>query len=341
VAVKEVALLNATPYKLTSSEVSQLWSAYMANTMFRGHLRYYVAKCQDEEIRSFLEYALHIADEIIKCTSDFFKKANHPIPHGFSDEEVDTMAPRLYTDAFFLYNISGLSQYGLIGHGLSLSVSGRSDIRNFFTECVSHTADLYNKSIELMIKKGLYVPVPSVSAPDKVDFIHRKSFLTGWFGDRRPLTVIEINNLVLNLRDSAMAKAVCMAFSQVAKSKEIRAYFLKGVELAQQHVEVFQSILSESGLPAQPTYESEVTNSTIAPFSDKLMMFKIATLAVIACGRFGTALGEGSRRDLAAHYTKAIAGALKYAGEGADIMIYHGWLEQPPTAPNRKALARV
>lgn len=334
----EVSTLES---KMTSSEIAQLWSTYMSNSMFKERLRYFLAKCEDAEIYSILDSALHIANEIVKGTGEFFKRENFPVPNGFTDEDVNINAPRIYTDTFFLHNIHDLSQYGLSAHSLSLSVAVSPDIRDFFTECLSRTSDLYNKSTELLVKKGLYVPEPSVPAPEKVDFVHRQSFLTGWFGDRRPLTVIEINNLVFNLRGSAMSKALLMGSSQVAESKEVREYFVKGVELAQQHVERFQSILSENGLPAQPTYESEVTNSTVPPFSDKLMMFNISTIATIAGIRFGAALGTSTRRDIGIRFAQSVTEVLKYAEDGANIMINHGWLEQPPTAADREALARV
>lgn len=327
--------------KLTSSEVAQLWTTYMSNSMAKQKLRYFLAKCEDAEIHNILDYALQLANKMVNSVSEFFKQANHPIPQGFTDEDVDTNAPPLFTDTFFLRNINILSQYGLVEYSLGLSTSVRPDIRKFFTDLLKSTSDLYNKSTEVLVKKGLYVQAPSIPTPEKVDFVHRQSFLTGWFGDRRPLTVIEINNLFFSLRGSAMAKAVLMGFSQVAKSQEVRAHFVRAVEIIHKDIEIFQSILSENELPAQPTYESEVTNSTVTPYSDKLMMHLVSILAKVAIGRFSTALETSSRRDLGTHFVRIIGEVLKYAEDHENIMINQGWLEQPPTAPDRKALTRI
>lgn len=132
-----------------------------------------------------------------------------------------------------------------------------------------------------------------------------------------------------------------MSFSQVAKLKEVRAYFLKGAQRARGHIDLLRGILAENELPSFPAFESEVTDSTAAPFSDKLMMYKIASLGVIACAGYGISLGESRRRDLGTHYAKMIYDQVKYSDEGAKIMIDQGWLEQPSMTVDRESFARV
>ncbi|RKD23215.1 hypothetical protein BEP19_11315 [Ammoniphilus oxalaticus] len=326
---------------MTSAEVSQIWSAFVVNMMFKAHLEYFLVHCNDLEIRSVLDSALQFSNKITTGARAFLNEEDYPTPIAFTEKDIHLDAPRLYTDHFYLYNIQNLSQYGMLGHSLSLSVSGRADIREFFSNCVRETVELYNRATEVLIKKGLYLTAPTVPICKQIDFVKEKSFLTGWLGERRPMTVLEINYIVANYLGTAIGRAVCMSFSQVARSKEIRAYFLRGSQIAQQHLRAFQSMLSEAGLPSIPSFESEVTNSTIAPFSDKLMMIKVVSLGVIASARYGQALGEGGRHDIGANYAKMLAGTLKFQEEGAKILIDRGWLEQPPTAVDRKALARV
>lgn len=81
------------------------------------------------------------------------------------------------------------------------------------------------------------------------------------------------------------------------------------------------------------------TESTISPFSDKMLMVIITGLNKAGIGHYGRSLGSSPRRDLGAHYTRLITEIGLYAEDGANIMIKYGWMEQIPQAPNRDQLA--
>jgi hypothetical protein len=296
-------------------------------------------QCEDEEIRSIIELALEISQEIVVNVEEILKQENFPLPFGFTEEEVDLNAPRLYSDQFALIQYNALAENGLGFYNLSLVNSTRLDVRDFFTHCVSLTTKLYNQSKDLLVKRGLANSAPTIPIPEKTDFVHNQGFLTGWFGDRRPLNAIEINQLVFNIRGEAFAGAKLMSYSQIAKSKELREFFVRGKEMYDKHIEVFTSLLRENDLPSPTTYESEVTTSTKPPFSDKMMMFFIMALGSVFMGRYGTAMGLCNRRDIGLHFSRLLAETAKYLEDAANIMIKNGWMEQPPQATVRKALA--
>jgi len=84
---------------------------------------------------------------------------------------------------------------------------------------------------------------------------------------------------------------------------------------------------------------SEVTDSTVAPFSDRLMMNFITTLIASGIGQYGYSLTSSPRHDLSVQYTRLIAKIGKYSNDGANILIEKGWMEQPPMAADRRDLA--
>jgi hypothetical protein len=45
--------------------------------------------------------------------------------------------------------------------------------------------------------------------------------------------------------------------------------------------------------------------------------------------------------DLSAGYARFITEILQYGKDGFSIMIERAWMEQPPLAPDRKAMAKV
>ncbi|MEH7484306.1 DUF3231 family protein [Neobacillus drentensis] len=90
----------------------------------------------------------------------------------------------------------------------------------------------------------------------------------------------------------------------------------------------------------QIKWDSEVSKSTIAPFSDKMMLFHIVTLVATASGYYGAAFALSQRRDLGLKYEMLIAEITKYAEDGANLLIKNGWMEQPPTFDDRDKLAK-
>lgn len=101
---------------------------------------------------------------------------------------------------------------------------------------------------------------------------------------------------------------------------------------------MFGSLLNEESLPVPMTWDSEVTDNTSFVFSDRLIMFETTSLTASSIGYYGLALGGSMRRDISTHYTRLLAEIMKYAEDGANIMIDNGWLEEPPMAPNRDEL---
>lgn len=86
------------------------------------------------------------------------------------------------------------------------------------------------------------------------------------------------------------------------------------------------------------SYEDQITNSTVSPFSDRLIMFHAGLLHQSALAYYGAGMAVSMRTDIAAQYEKIIIEVLKGAGKWMDIMIKKGWMEQPPQANDREAI---
>ncbi len=85
--------------------------------------------------------------------------------------------------------------------------------------------------------------------------------------------------------------------------------------------------------------DAHVTDSTSSPFSDKLMLFHGGLSGSVALSNMGAALGQVMRHDIAAELLALIPVIGKYNNDGINMMIEHGWLEEPFTAPDRKRLS--
>lgn len=327
--------------KLTSTELANLWTQYMNDSMAICVNKYILKNVEDKEIRAVCEYALGISQNHIQKTKEFLNQDKYPIPYGFTDEDVNLEAPRLFSDNFWLMYTHKMSIHGITGYGIALTTSTRKDVRDYYVQCNNDAMELYNKSNDVLLSKGLFVRPPYIPTPQQATFVEKQDFLTGWFGERRPLNGIEISNIIFNLKKSILRKSLILGFSQVAKSKQVRQFMTRGADIASKHIETFSSILHEDELPSPMSWESDVTDSTIAPFSDKLMMFHGGVLINAAIAYYGAGMAVCLRRDLAAQYARIISELIKLTEDAANIMIDNGWMEQPPLAVDRKALARV
>ncbi|HYK71789.1 MAG TPA: DUF3231 family protein [Pseudoneobacillus sp.] len=325
--------------RLTSTELANLWTQYMNDSMAACILSHYLNHVQDQDIREILEYASELSHSHLTQLKKFFNQENYPVPLGFTKEDVHDNAPPLFSDTFMIIYMYVMTLHGLTGYAGAIGTSIRDDQITYFSKCNSETMELYQRTMKVMLYKGIKSRPPFINAPEKIDFIKKQSFLNGWFGNRRPLNAIEISGIFFNMQKTVVKIGLELGFSQVAHSKELRKYFQRGATICEKQFNTLSTILTDDFLPSPQSWSSEVTNSTIAPFSDKLMLFHIVTLVSTAMGYYGAGLAVSQRRDLAAKYELLIAEIGLYAEDGANLLIDNGWLEQPPMAEDRDRLA--
>jgi hypothetical protein len=251
---------------------------------------------------------------------------------------VNIDAPRLYSDPFFLAYLRNLARLGLITYGLAVTTASREDVRQHFQQSLTEMVAVEDKAVKIEKEKGLYIRAPYIPTPERPEFVQTSEFLGSVFGTRRPLSAVEIGNIFIGCQNNIMGKPLLMGFAQTAEAKELREYFLRGKEIAHKHVELLSALLINNDLPAPMSLDSYVTDSTVAPFSDKLMLEH--TLLVTKAGLiyYGLALAGTARLDIIGSYARLVAEVLQYAEDGAQLAIRHKWLEQPPLAADRREL---
>ncbi|WP_164984884.1 DUF3231 family protein [Ammoniphilus sp. CFH 90114] len=327
------------PVNLTSAELGSLWSTYIANTLSRCVLIHFLEVAEDPDVKPLIEQSLHQTNSQILHIGEIFQTEGAVLPIGFTDSDVHSEAPRMYSDVYVLQYLKQVANIGMLTYSDSTYISAREDVRLFFNECLAASQALDNQTTQLLLNKGVYIRPPYISPPEKVEYTKEQSFLTGWLGERRPLTAVEITHLFLNILRNSLGKALLMGFSQSAQSKEVKEFFLRGKDMASKHIEIFSSLLREEDISAPSQFDSHVMTSTSPPFSDKLMLYHAVTLISTGIGNYGTSLSMSPRRDLTVHYNRLMAEVQLYAGDGMRLFIEEGWMEEPPQAVDREALA--
>jgi len=321
--------------RISSQEITNLWAHYIRETMAVCVSKYVLNCVEDPEIKTIYDFALKLSNQHIQILESLFKQEDFPIPNGFTDEDVHLNAPPLFTDNFWLTYMYGMSMHGSSLYSLSFNTSSRKDLREFYYRCVNDSMDVYNMSIEILISKGLYEKAPYFSSPKKVKYIKSLSYVANVFGNQRPLNTVESGNIFFNLKKSTLQKGLTLGFSKVCQSNDIRRFMENGLKVITKHIGIFSSILTENDLHIPKSLDLEITDSTIAPFSDKLMLFHVGTLFNMAITYYTYAAITSMRADLIVHCETAISRDFKILAQFTNLMIKNQWLEEPPIADDR------
>lgn len=328
--------------ELTSAEISMLWSTYIHYTMLACVFRYFEKVEADEsDIRSLMHETLGLSEKRISIITEIFRKENITVPIGFTEKDLNPDAPKLFTDSYHLYYLRNMIRFGLTRNVLNLNVSTRSDIIEFYEKSIATTTELNRKVVNIMLSRGILPRHPYIPISDQRDITRRDSFLTDFIGEERPLLGEEITHLYLNALINHIGRVLLTGFAQVAKAEKVRNYLTEGVKLADDLISEFTSILREDGVPTPLPWDAGVTDSSVAPFSDKLMMVHVSLMNASGVGAYGVSLSVSPRRDLAAKYARIMTSVGMYTIKGTKIMMDNGWVEEPPQVYKGEIISKI
>ena len=146
------------------------------------------------------------------------------------------------------------------------------------------------------------------------------------FSDERALNDIEFSYIcIMRVETNNMGLQLITGFAQCAEDKEVREYLLKGKALAKKQIKIFEEILLKSDVQFSATSGSTVTESKMAPFSQKLMMF--CTYLLNGFGLVGSSFGTifSLRNDVSMKTALIAKDIFFYANDGIKLMIQNGW----------------
>lgn len=331
--------MQASGDKLTAAEIGTLWALYMYDSMEAVIMKYFLATAEDDAIRPVIAYSGDLSQVRLVKITDMFRREDIAVPVAFGDGDVNLYAPRLFSDTFILDYLNERSGVAMGSHAFALFASSRSDIGQFLRAELDKSAKLKLMVHEAQQAKGVLVRAPVVPTDGKVDFAGTPGFFGSLLGENRRLNMPEITHLHLNIQANSAGRKLALAFSQTAESREVREYCRRGAEIAAKQMAVFSQVLTQDEIPVPGSWDAGVSDSTVAPFSDKLMMFHITVMSALGMTNYGLALGASTRIDLIVNYTRLMAEIMEYAGDGAKMMQKYGWLEEPPQAVDRRELA--
>ena len=230
-------------------------------------------------------------------------------------------------------------------HTLNINMAYREDIVILFKELTAITQSFYNTCTQYLIEKGMIARAPYVSMPNSTEFVKDIDYLAGMnpftkLGNKRTLNTIEVAYVYHGIEANVIGLQMIIGFAQCANNSEVKKFFTEGAELAKSFIKEMSETFLEDDIQIPATSGGNATRSTVAPFSDKLMMYCTSLFCSFSMGGNAVGTAFSLRNDLAAKMTVFTKDIFEYAHEGAKIMIKNGWMEEPPQMGERKAIIK-
>lgn len=321
-----------TKDKLSSSELSALWITYHKKTMILRILEHFIQTTEDRKAKKLMTELWEKLHPKVKEIKTIFEKEGAAVPVGFTNEDVNLRATRLYGNGFDIMFSRILKELSMGMYTLHMTMSYRKDIIQFYEELTSLTQTYYNHFTQYLLKEDLLPHPTYINMPKEGNFVNDKNYLKGsnLFGDKRQLNIIEFGLLYHGFETNITGIQLITGFAQCAKDPDVKKYFIKGKELSKEILSETEKLLLQDDIQPPATPGGTITSSTEAPFSEKLMMYCIYLLCNFSIGGHGFGAGFSLRRDLNLKLGIFGKDTFEFMLEGVSIMISKGWLEEPP-----------
>jgi hypothetical protein len=327
---------------ITSSELGVLWLTYQEKTMILRILEYLIEKADDEKAKDIMTNLYGEIDNYVGIITETLQNEGAVIPVGFTAQDVNKEVPKLYDNGFDIMFVRLLKEISMGLHSLNITMCYREDIVLIFKELTTITQKYYNLCTQYLLEKGLLVKSPHVSMPKSVEFVKDKNYLGGLsinpFSEKRSLNTVEVAQLHHSIESNVSGLQMITGFAQCANEAEVKNYFNDGAELAKSIVKELSETLLQGGTQTPQTAGGNATRSTLAPFSDKLMMYCTSLFCSFSMGSGSLGTAFSLRNDLPVKMTIFMKDIFEYAHKGAKIMIKNGWMEEPPQMEERNQM---
>ncbi|MDQ1144201.1 hypothetical protein QE429_001028 [Bacillus sp. SORGH_AS 510] len=317
---------------LASSEIGTLWMTYQQKTMIKHMLKYFIEKADDQAAKKILTDLHEEISPYIEQMAQLFQSEGVPTPIGFTEQDINIEVPRLYENGFDIMFVRMVKEISMAMHTLNITMSYRDDIIQLYRNLTSITQKYYHQCTKYLLEQGLIPRSPYVSTTKNVEFVKDTNYLGGFnpISGKRSLNTVELAHIYHAIESNVTGMQMIFGFAQSAENKDVRKFFTKGGELAQAIIKEMSEVILENNIPVPATAGGNYTTSTLAPFSDKIMMYCISLFCSFSLGGNSVGTAFSLRNDLPAKFSIFMKDIFEYAHEGAKIMIKHGWMEEPP-----------
>ncbi|MBY0123812.1 DUF3231 family protein [Bacillus sp. S/N-304-OC-R1] len=329
-------------HPLTSSELGTLWMTYQSKTMILRMLEYFIAQADDTQAKEIMQNSHHKIINYVENIKNIFINEGAVIPVGFTEQDVNIGVPKLYDNRFDIMFLRLLKEINMGLHTLHINMAYRKDVVLLYKDLTSFTQGVYDQCVDYLQEKDVLPRPPAVTMPKSVEFVEGTNYMSGFnlFSEKRALNTIEVAHLYHAIESNIIGMQLITGFAQVANEPEVKKYFIKGKELAKKIVTDNTQLFLQSDIQPPSTWGANATDSKVAPFSDKLMMYCTSLFCSFGLGSNALGTAFSLRSDLPLKMISEAKDILTYGQEGGKLMAKNGWLEEPPQMQDRNQLTK-
>ncbi|MFC7686368.1 DUF3231 family protein [Ureibacillus sp. GCM10028918] len=318
--------------KMSSSELGALWTTYQKKSMILRIVEYFIEKSDDQRAKDLMSELWNQLHPLIIEMKITLENEGAAVPDGFTEKDVNLEAPKLWENGFDIMFCRVLKEISMGMYVLHLTMSYRQDIIKLYRDMTEVTETFYGHFTQYLLEKNLYTRPTYVSMPTSTNYISDNDYSKGSniFGNKRTLNTVEFGYLYRTIETNITGMQLLNGFIQTTKDEDVKKYFIQGKELSKEIIRETSNILLENNIQPPATPGGTVTNSTIAPFSEKLMMYCNYLLSAFSLGGGGFSAGFSLRKDLQTKNVIFAKDIYQYQLNGVNLMMSKGWLEEPP-----------
>ena len=329
-------------HALSSSELGTLWMTYQEKTMGQRFLEYFIEQAEDDRAKEIMQNTHKQIINYLEKIKNIFKNEGAVIPIGYTEQDVNIGVPKLYDNMFDIMFLRLLQEISMGLHTLHINMAYRKDIILFYKELTAFSQSVYDECVDYLQGKDVLPRPPAVTMPKSVEFVEGTDYMSGFnlFSEKRALNTVEVAHLYHAIESNIIGMQLITGFAQVANEPEVKKYFIKGKELAKKIVTENTQLFLQSDIQPPSTWGANATDSKVAPFSDKLMMYCTSMFCGFGLGSSALGTAFSLRSDLPLKMVSEAKDILTYGQDGGKIMAKNGWLEEPPQMQDRNQLTK-
>jgi len=335
-------MTTETKIPLTSSELGTLWMTYQSTSAILVMYDLIKDKTIDKEAQNILTAYISEAENIKNQIVNVFNSEKAVIPIGFDERDIVRETPPLFDDIFHIMFLRQMMKLNFGHSSVFSAMSYMKEVHDILKLNYDIADKYYVMTTNYLLEKGVLAKPPYVTMPKQVEFIEDKNYMSGFniFSDKRSLNTIEVGYINEAIEDNIFGMQLMTGFAQVAKESKVKKYFIEGKELAKKIITELSGVLLQSDIQPPSTWAGKATDSTIPPFSDKLMMYLSSLISSSAMGYNALGTSFSMRSDLHTKLALISKDTFDYAKKGGKIMIEHKWMEEPPQMEDRSQLTK-
>ena len=328
--------------QITSTELGTLWMSYQTVSAAQIVCDLFKDKIIDKDAKNIITSYTVERKNTINGIVNIFNNEKAVIPVGFGEQDIMREVPPLFDDIFCIMFLRQFSKLHLGHSAVFAAMSYMKEVNEVLKQKYDISNKYYMMATNYLLAKGVLARPPYVTMPKQVEFIEDKNYMSGFnaFSEKRSLNTIEVGYINEAIEFNIFNMQLLTGFAQVAKESEVKKYLIEGKELSKNVITELSGVLLQSDIQPPSAWAGKATDSTEAPFSEKLMMYINSLTSLTSLGFTGLGTSFSMRKDLPVKLGLISKDIFEYSKKGAKIMIKHKWMEEPPQMEDRNQLTK-